>query len=71
MRVRGPSIRLAAAARPRRWSGVLHSQLALVVQVILSLGAVGLAKRNAMVKDLSSVETLGSTLAINSDRPEP
>ena len=28
-----------------------------------------LAKRNAMVKDLSSVETLGSTSAINSDRP--
>jgi P-type Ca2+ transporter type 2C len=56
----------------RRWSGVLHSQLAPVVQVILSLGAVGLAKRNAMVKDLSSVETLGSTsAAINSDRPEP
>jgi P-type Ca2+ transporter type 2C len=42
-----------------------------VVQVILSLGAAGLAKRNAMVKDLSSMETLGSTSAINSDRLEP
>ncbi len=42
--------------------------LPTVVQVILSLGAVGLARRNAIVKNLSSVETLGSTSAINSDK---
>ena len=39
-----------------------------VLQVILSLGASDLAKRGAVVKDLASVETLGSTSAINSDK---
>jgi Ca2+-transporting ATPase len=39
-----------------------------VLQVILSLGAGDLAKRGAIVKDLTSVETLGSTSAINSDK---
>jgi Ca2+-transporting ATPase len=39
-----------------------------VLQVILSLGATDLAKHGAIVKDLTSVETLGSTSAINSDK---
>jgi P-type Ca2+ transporter type 2C len=42
--------------------------LPTVLQVILSLGAGDLAKRGAIVKDLTSVETLGSTSAINSDK---
>ena len=39
-----------------------------MTQVILSIGGVELAKRNAIVKELPSVETLGFTSAINSDK---
>ncbi len=42
--------------------------LPTVVQVVLSLGSVELAKQKAIVKDLPSVETLGFTSAINSDK---
>ena len=42
--------------------------LPTVVQVVLSLGSVELAKKKAIVKDLPSVETLGFTSAINSDK---
>src|SRR5262245_32118678 len=42
--------------------------LPTVRQTILSIGGVDLAKRNAIVKDLPSVETLGFTSAINSDK---
>ena len=39
-----------------------------MLQVILSAGAKELAGQKAIVKDLVSVETLGSTSAINSDK---
>src|SRR5947209_7635452 len=54
------AISLAIAAIPEA--------LPTVTQVILSLGSVELAGRNAIVKDLPSVETLGFTSAINSDK---
>ena len=39
-----------------------------VLQVILSAGSTNLAAHGAVVKSLDSVETLGSTSAINSDK---
>ena len=42
--------------------------LPMVVQVVLSLGSVELAEQKAIVKDLPSVETLGFTSAVNSDK---
>ena len=54
------AVALAIAAIPEAMPTVL--------QIILSAGATTLAKRNAIVKDLGSVETLGSTSAINSDK---
>jgi Ca2+-transporting ATPase len=66
-------------ARGQAWDALFVSAVSLaiaaipealptVTQVILSLGSVDLAKRNAIVKDLPSVETLGYTSAINSDK---
>jgi Ca2+-transporting ATPase len=54
------AIALAIAAIP--------TALPTVLQAILSGGAKELAEQNAIVKDLASVETLGSTSAINSDK---
>ena len=56
---RRPS-RLALAAVPMAMPTVL--------QVILSTGSTNLAAHGAVVKSLASVETLGSTSAINSDK---
>ena len=66
-------------ARGQAWDALFVSAISLaiaaipealptVTQTILSLGGVDLAKRNAIVKDLPSVETLGFTSAINSDK---
>ncbi len=54
------AIALAIAAIPEAMPTVL--------QVVMSLGAADLAKHGAVLKDLASVETLGSTSAINSDK---
>jgi P-type Ca2+ transporter type 2C len=54
------AVSLAIAAIPEA--------LPTVAQTILSLGGVDLAHRHAIVKDLPSVETLGFTSAINSDK---
>src|SRR4051794_36975945 len=54
------AIALALAAVPMAMPTVL--------QVILSKGSTTLAAEGAVVKSLSSVETLGSTSAINSDK---
>ena len=66
-------------ARGRAWDDLFTAAVSLaiaaipealptVAQLILSVGGVDLAKRNAIVKDLPSVETLGFTSAINSDK---
>ncbi|MGW7548537.1 cation-translocating P-type ATPase [Streptomyces sp. NPDC054770] len=54
------AVSLAIAAIPEA--------LPTVSQTILSIGAVDLSRRRAIVKDLPSVEALGFTSAINSDK---
>ncbi|MEU1536101.1 cation-translocating P-type ATPase [Streptomyces fagopyri] len=54
------AVSLAVAAIPEA--------LPTVTQAILSVGSLNLAKRNAIVKELPSVETLAFTSAINSDK---
>src|SRR5215469_5846118 len=66
-------------ARGQAWDALFTAAVSLAIaaipealptvsQTILSVGGVDLAKRNAIVKDLPSVETLGFTSAINSDK---
>jgi len=66
-------------ARGQAWDALFTAAVSLAIaaipealptvsQWILSVGGVDLAKRNAIVKDLPSVETLGFTSAINSDK---
>ena len=54
------AVALAIAAIPEAMPTVL--------QVVMSVGAGNLARHGAVLKDLASVETLGSTSAINSDK---
>ncbi|MGE6737724.1 cation-translocating P-type ATPase, partial [Streptomyces sp. NPDC059900] len=54
------AVSLAIAAVPEA--------LPTVTQTILSRGGLDLARRHAIVKDLPSVETLGFTSAVNSDK---
>ncbi len=54
------AVALAIAAIPEAMPTVL--------QVVMSLGAADLARHGAVLTDLASVETLGSTSAINSDK---
>jgi Ca2+-transporting ATPase len=65
--------------RGQAWDALFVSAVALaisaipealptVVQVVLSMGSLELARRQAIVKDLPSVETLGFTSAINTDK---
>ncbi|MEU3979280.1 HAD-IC family P-type ATPase [Streptomyces sp. NPDC026672] len=54
------AVSLAIAAIPEA--------LPTVTQAILSVGSLNLARRNAIVKELPSVETLAFTSAVNSDK---
>ena len=45
--------------------------LCVVITIILSLGMTAMAKRNVIIRKMASVETLGSTDVICSDRNGP
>ena len=65
---RGDRRRSCSRARWRWRSPPFPEAMPTVLQVVMSLGASDLARRGAVLKDLASVETLGSTSAINSDK---
>ncbi len=65
---RGDSAKIVFASAVALAIAAIPEALPTVLQVILSMGAATLARRGAILKDLTSVETLGSTSAINSDK---
>jgi Ca2+-transporting ATPase len=65
---RGDSAKVVFASAVALAIAAIPEALPTVLQVILSMGAATLARRGAILKDLTSVETLGSTSAINSDK---
>jgi Ca2+-transporting ATPase len=65
---RGDSARALFIAAVALAISAIPEALPTVVQVVLSLGSVELAGRNAIVKELPSDETLGFTSANNSDQ---
>src|SRR6201989_1600429 len=67
-RARGQAWEAAFVRAVSRAIAAIPEALPTVTQTILSIGGFDLAKRNAIVKDLPSVETLGFTSAINSDK---
>ncbi len=65
---RGHSATVVFASAVALAIAAIPEAMPTVLQVVMSLGAADLARHGAVLKDLASVETLGSTSAINSDK---